>query len=100
MTVGYLVTEEILVDNLVEKGEDAKMAHQVTENLGDHYVRSISCGDYYTTAIVDLNPRNLLLWKFLRMERRYLTRLIMFSDYYAKNIFQDLGKYFGGKNGR
>jgi len=72
---------------LGREGEDAKIAHQVTQNIGEQYVRYLSCGDYHCVVIVDLQPLNLLCWKLLKSQRRYLSRLLMISEY-AKNFHE------------
>jgi son of sevenless-like protein len=46
------------------------------------FVARISAGEYHNIAIVERDPRRLLLWKILKKERKYLMRLHIIVDMY------------------
>lgn len=44
------------------------------------FIARVSAGEYHNIAIVERDPRRLLLWKLLKRERQYLLRLHVIVD--------------------
>lgn len=56
-------------------------------SLPNHpFVARISAGEYHNIAIVERDPRRLLLWKLLKRERQYLLRLHVIVDMYLATM--------------
>lgn len=55
-------------------------------STSNQFIARISAGEYHNIAIVERDPRRLLLWKILKRERKFLLRLHVIVDMYLATM--------------